>query len=145
MTDKNVTNHSESALGLPNGPVIQPGATVRVNDWENKESNDVVKAWLDAGALTLEDAPERDESKGDAGDGKGERTDLGVNPPVADNNPDGTGEPNGGAGNVNKTEEQLRAMTKADLSKYIETDLGGEVKSTMDKDDLVRLALDLQA
>lgn len=54
MTSANVTNTSRSPLGLPRGPIIDPGKTVRVNDWDKKESNIVVQAWLKAGALTVE-------------------------------------------------------------------------------------------
>lgn len=60
MASQNVTNKSQSALGLPNGPVIQPGATAQVENFEAMDSNPVVKSWIEAGALVLGDEGDAD-------------------------------------------------------------------------------------
>lgn len=132
MTAKNVTNHTQSPLGLPNGTIVDPGKTVLVKDWGKIESNTVVKGWLDAKALTLSAAnEEKADQTNETNGGQG-----------------GTG---AGTGNstgtlfVAKTEEELRALTNGELAAYIESeDLGGNVKSGATKDDLVKQALELQ-
>lgn len=133
MVTKFVTNTSDRALGLPDGPVIPARtANVKVDDWEKKESNLVVKAWIDAKALVIGDsASKANEAKVAATSG-----DNGGGPAPA-------ATPAGATSG--KTEAELRDMTNADLASYIEKDLKGEVKSGSNKDDLVKQALELQA
>lgn len=143
MTTKDVTNNTKGALGLPGGPVIRPGATVRVENFEKKEST-VVKAWIDSKALTVKDAKGGEPAPAPAnngGNGGGNGSNDGQG------NGDGNG---GGTAFVAKSEDELRAMTNGEIAAYIEDKdpvkgLGGEVKSGMNKDDLVKLAVELQA
>lgn len=67
MAAKKVTNNTVSRLGLPNGVVIEPKSTVQVEDWDKVQDNDVVKAWLEAEALTLGE-PRKAENSGDEGE-----------------------------------------------------------------------------
>jgi len=53
-----VTNNHTSPLGLPRGLVIQPGASVRVDNWRILRNHAVVAAWLAAGVLSVEDGTE---------------------------------------------------------------------------------------
>lgn len=140
MTTKDVTNNSKGALGLPGGPVIRPGATVRVKDWEKKESS-VVKSWIEAKALTVKDVE----------GGEPEPA-----PPPADNggagDNAGNGEGQGGEGGeggqtafVPKTDEELEAMNNGERAAYIENELGGDVKSGSTKDVLIAQIKELEA
>lgn len=133
MTAKNVTNKSKGSLGLPNGQLIDSGTTVLVKNWEKVESNEVVKGWVDAGALTLTDAAEQDDN-----------TDNGGNPALLDN---GTG--NGDNTNttvfVAKTDAELEAFNNGERANYIEKELGGQVKSGATKDDLTKQIKELEA
>lgn len=54
-----VTNNHTSPLGLPRGLVIQPGASVRVDNWRILRNHAVVAAWLAAGVLSVEDGTEQ--------------------------------------------------------------------------------------
>lgn len=54
----NVKSHYVSPLGLPNGIEIAPGRTVRVDDWNKIRDHHVVKAWLAAEAISVEDDDE---------------------------------------------------------------------------------------
>lgn len=58
MSNANVTNHSDRPLGMPKGTVIEVGATALVTDWHLQSSHIVVKAWLDAGAISAEEVEE---------------------------------------------------------------------------------------
>lgn len=40
-----------SPLGLPRGPVIEPGKSVRVGNWHVLRAHPVVSAWLAAGVI----------------------------------------------------------------------------------------------
>lgn len=134
MTAKNVTNHHDGALGMPaGGPLIPPGRTARVDRWEIVSENQVVKAWLAAGVLTISDV--EGEPEGEAPTNEGTE--------VQRQAPAGTADNQGTPAAV-KTKDELEAMTKDDLTLYIEKELGGDAKSNMTKADLVSLALDLQ-
>lgn len=50
-----VTSNHTSPLGLPRGPVIQPGRSVKVDNWHVLRNHAVVRAWLAAGVLSVED------------------------------------------------------------------------------------------
>lgn len=136
MPSKNVTNNTASPLGLPTGQIIDPKRTSLVKNWEKIESNNVVKSWLDAGALTLADptGDGADNSTSDADTGGGND---------AGNTPNDEGKQKQSAAFVPKTDDEIGAMTNADLSTYI-TELGGEVKSTWNKPELVEQVVDLQ-
>ena len=125
MTSKNVTNTTVSPLGLPNGQIVDPKTTVLVKNWEKVESNEVVKSWLAADALTLEDVAESDDDKADTSN----------IPPKAPSNEGGNGGPV--VLFTPKTDDELNGMTNADLATYIEKDLDGEVKSGSTKADLI--------
>jgi len=56
-------NHS-AALGLPNGTVVQPGASVKVDDFNKVKDHPVVASWLEVGAL--EEVSEREASSEEA-------------------------------------------------------------------------------
>lgn len=135
MTDKNVTNHTQSPLGLPNGTIINAGKTALVKGWDKVKDNHVVKGWLDAEALTVEGANE-------------EKADNDAN---TNQNNGGTGG-NGGATNngtgtpfVAKTDAELEAMNNGERASYIEKILGGQVKSGATKDDLTKQIKELEA
>lgn len=55
-----ISNTSLSTLVLPSGVAVPSKGTIEVNekDWSQASDHDVVKAWLDAGALVLGDLPE---------------------------------------------------------------------------------------
>lgn len=71
-----VTNNHTSPLGLPRGLVIQPGASVRVDNWRILRNHAVVAAWLAAGVLSVEDGTEQP--------AKVERAPVAVSAPVAE-------------------------------------------------------------
>jgi hypothetical protein len=56
MSKITITNTRPGGFGIPGGPVIEGGAALDVDrtDWETVESHPVVKAWVDAGHLTIE-------------------------------------------------------------------------------------------
>lgn len=133
MTSKNVTNNSASPLGLPNGQIVDPKSTVLVKNWEKVESNEIVKSWIAAEALTLADAPE-------SGDDTADTSNAPLVPPAND----------GGNGGpvvlfVPKTDDELKALTNAELANHVEKDLGGQVKSGSTKDDLLKQIGELSA
>lgn len=128
MSSVKVTNTTKSPLGLPRGPQINPGASVRVDDWEKKEGQAVAKAWIDARALIVEPI-----SEGEVNDDA---------PPV-DNTPSASkNEAKESVEPDPEREAQLRQLTNAELASYIEK-RGGDVKSNSTKDDLVKQALSL--
>lgn len=53
-----ISNH-DTPLPLPGGPTLRPGARTNVERWELLKNNDIVKAWLSAGLLKVdqEEAP----------------------------------------------------------------------------------------
>lgn len=137
-----VTNHTSTPLGLPNGPVLLGKTTVAVEDWDSKSSNPVVKSWLDAGAITVKTgkAPAKQDDNtqtNGAGAGTGnENTGSGT----GNENTDGTQTPP-----VIETDtrgDEFRALTNSELTDLI-TKNGGTVKAGMIKDDLVALALEV--
>lgn len=133
MTSKNVTNNSASPLGLPNGQIVDPKSTVLVKNWEKVESNQVVKAWIEAEALTIADAAESDDNT----------VDTSNIPPKAPSNEGGNGGPV--VLFTPKTDEQLGAMTNGERAQYIEQGLGGTVKSGSTKDELNAQIKELEA
>lgn len=132
MTSKDVTNKSTGPLGLRGGPIIQPGATVRVDDWEKKDSP-VLRAWIEAGALEVKAA------KGAAPEPVAGNPES--QPPVEPNPAPATAPVDEF---TPKTVGELNKMSSDELSEYIETELKGSVKSGASKADLVKLAADLQ-
>jgi hypothetical protein len=50
-----VTSNHTSPLGLPRGPVILPGRSVKVDNWYVLRNHAVVRSWLAAGVLSVED------------------------------------------------------------------------------------------
>ncbi|RIY00209.1 hypothetical protein D3218_13060 [Aureimonas flava] len=73
MTD--ITNNSGGPIGLPNGQVIQPKATVDVQDWDDQSGHVVVKAWLKAKVLTT-GKPAEPEQTGDGRDENGDTPEM---------------------------------------------------------------------
>lgn len=71
MTKVLLTNTTSTPLGLPRGATLGPNASQEVNAdvWASMEHHDVVKAWIDAGALKLgeaslgDDAAQSDEER----------------------------------------------------------------------------------
>lgn len=51
-----VSNRSKSPLGLPGNPVLDPGQTAFIHDWETISKNRIVSAWLHRGMLVVENA-----------------------------------------------------------------------------------------
>lgn len=51
-----VTSKHDAVLHLPSGPSIRPGATVNVLEWDTVKDSDMVKAWLAAEVITVEEA-----------------------------------------------------------------------------------------
>ena len=64
----NITNSSGQALALPDGTMIPAGETVTVTDevWAANEENETVQAWVEAGALTTESAPDAEDQPDEA-------------------------------------------------------------------------------
>lgn len=57
-----ITNTHDTALGLPNGVILPPGAPTNVDSWDEVKDNAVVKAWQKAGILKVgKDVPAKDE------------------------------------------------------------------------------------
>lgn len=52
----NVKSNYSGPLGLPGGPVIPPGGTVAVEKWPTMQDHTVVKSWLAAGVIEVEEA-----------------------------------------------------------------------------------------
>ncbi|QIG68881.1 hypothetical protein EVB71_029 [Rhizobium phage RHph_Y55] len=128
-----IFNTSESHLVLPDGPTVPAKANriVQDDEWAKKASNAVVKAWIAAGALVV-------------------KTDDGEEVSVIDTDAaadDGLPQSNGDAGDAGettpKTEAELNELKNDELKALIEA-AGGEVKSTWNKGDLVKQALELK-
>lgn len=49
-----ITSKHTGPLGLPRGPVIPAGKSVRVDNWHVLKNHAVVRAWLDAGVIEAE-------------------------------------------------------------------------------------------
>lgn len=49
-----ITSAHDAPLGIPGGPLVRPGATVRVDNWDVLKENAIVKAWREAGLLVEE-------------------------------------------------------------------------------------------
>ena len=62
----NLTSSHTSPLGLPNkaNTILPPNVTVKVPDWEILKNNSVVKAWMKAGILSVQE----DEAEDDGGE-----------------------------------------------------------------------------
>lgn len=136
MVTKKVLNTSVSALVPPDGPTIPAGGFRIVQDWEKKESNEVVKAWIRAGALVVSD-PDKDEAKA----AEANAPDAVENAPAPAPAP--APEPEK-ASDEPKTEAELNALTNDELKAAIESK-GGTVKSSWNKAELVAQALELKA
>ncbi len=56
MSMLTIKNTRPGGFGIPGGPVIEAGASLEVDqaDWEAVEDHPVVKAWVDAGHLTVD-------------------------------------------------------------------------------------------
>lgn len=74
-----ITNNFIQPLGLPGGPVIAPGATEKVRDWETMHAaSRIVQRWVKAGILTVvpkgEKAPAAPAASnaGDSGESQGQ-------------------------------------------------------------------------
>lgn len=48
-----IKSNYEGPLGLPNGPVINPGATALVENWGSIKDHTLVKAWLSAKVIEV--------------------------------------------------------------------------------------------
>ncbi|MCA0343125.1 MAG: hypothetical protein LCH99_25760 [Proteobacteria bacterium] len=61
-----ISNH-DTPLPLPGGPTLRPGARTNVEHWERLKNNDIVKAWVSAGLITVEadETSTVDEDKGE--------------------------------------------------------------------------------
>lgn len=49
-----ITSSHDAPLGIPGGPTIRPGASVRIDQWDILKENETVKAWVAAGILSEE-------------------------------------------------------------------------------------------
>lgn len=59
-----VTNNHKSPLRLPDGTLLNPGVETNVAKWDEVSKNATVKAWADAGVLSVgkgEEVPAADE------------------------------------------------------------------------------------
>ncbi|QIG67644.1 hypothetical protein EVB51_027 [Rhizobium phage RHph_Y17] len=125
-----IFNTSESHLVLPDGPTVpaKGNRIVQDDEWAKKASNAVVKAWIAAGALVV-------------------KTDDGEEVSVIDDDADadeGLRQGGNDAGETTpKTEAELNELKNDELKALIEA-AGGEVKSTWNKGDLVKQALELK-
>lgn len=48
-----ITNHHGTALALPDGTVLHPGAPTNVDNWDDLKGNGVLKAWEKAGIIKV--------------------------------------------------------------------------------------------
>lgn len=51
-----ITNTHKTEVGLPNGVFLKPGVSTNVPDWPEISQNLVVKAWVRAKILVVDDA-----------------------------------------------------------------------------------------
>lgn len=74
MSKITLQNTRPGGFGIPGGPVIAGGATLEVEaaDWKTVKDHPVVKAWVDAGHLTIESDGDDD----DGGDASKSVTDV---------------------------------------------------------------------
>lgn len=128
-----ITNKSQSPLRLPRGTNIPVGGSVELEaaEWEKQKSHPVVKAWLSADSLSVEGkskAPTKSPSKAR---NKGDN--------------DGNGNNNDGDTNVSDAEQRYRALPTAELAKLINEKKPNSTNVSMTKDQLVDLALEIEA
>lgn len=66
MSKITLQNTRPGGFGIPGGPVIAGGASLDVEaaDWKTVKDHPVVKAWVDAGHLTVEGDGDDDEGGG---------------------------------------------------------------------------------
>ncbi|KRD56489.1 hypothetical protein [Ensifer sp. Root278] len=74
MSKITIQNTRPGGFGIPGGPVIAGGGSLEVetSDWKTIKGHPVVKAWVDAGHLTLDG----DEEGADEGDGSKSVTEV---------------------------------------------------------------------
>lgn len=121
---KNNTNapgNTPRDLRLPNGPTIQVGKTrtISAEDWAKKEGNLSVRAWYRAGAILLEEVEDDEDGMEGPGSSVDDRSIL--------------------------SEEQLDALTKAQLIDLLDAKYPDLAKSGLNKPELVALILSAQA
>ncbi|MFK0273659.1 hypothetical protein ACIQUG_08285 [Ensifer sp. NPDC090286] len=66
MSKLTIQNTRPGGFGIPGGPVIAGGGSLEVeaSDWKTVKDHPVVKAWVDAGHLTLDGDEDADEGGG---------------------------------------------------------------------------------
>ena len=147
MSKKVLYNTTDRDLRLPNGVTVRSMSSVGIESdkWDKVKDNVVVKAWLDAKAITLggKSGDDAESEEGTAqGNGFAENADAdGVN--AADNGENGTEGSNGPSeAELEARRAELSKMTNAELSRHIVAK-GGTVKKGADKDELIEAALAL--
>lgn len=59
MTAKNIRNVSDRSFTGIGGVTLKPGSAMRVEKWSAVEDSDMVRSWVAAGMLVVEDATAR--------------------------------------------------------------------------------------
>lgn len=144
-----ITNTTDTPFRLPLGALVDKRSSVVIPTdlWDKQKNHRVVKAWLETEALVVgKGEPKADKaqsSKTPADDKDGE----GADDDSQENGDDGEGDGDGdGDGeDVTDAEEQYRALTNAELAKLINAKKPGSTKIGMTKDELVSLAIELEA
>lgn len=131
MTKVTFTNTTDNPFVTPNNITIPARGAAQVPDYEKIASHDVMKAWIEGGFLV----------KGDHVD---ELIPTPGNAPASTNTGSPANPTDVKVTFVAKTDEEIGSMTNAQLAEYIETTLGGQVKSGSNKDDLIKQAKELQ-
>lgn len=141
-----LTNTTDTPFRLPLGVLVDKRASVTIPapDWDKQKNHVVVKAWLQTGALVAgKGEPKADNAQSSSipadDNGEGDANDDG-----AENGDDGEGEGDGND-DVTEAEEQYRALTNAELAKLINAKKPGSTKIGMTKDELVALAIEIEA
>lgn len=140
-----ITNTTDTPSRLPLGALVDKRSSVVIPTdlWDKQKNHRVVKAWLDTEALVVgKGEPKADKaqsSKAPADD----NDDEGANDDSQENGDDGEGE--GDGEDVTDAEERYRALTNAELAKLINAKKPGSTKIGMTKDELVSLAIELEA
>lgn len=140
-----ITNTTDTPFRLPLGALVDKRSSVVISTdlWDKQKNHRVVKAWLDTEALVVSKGEPKADKAQSSKTPADDKDDEGADDDSQENGDDGKGE--GDGEDVTDAEEQYRALTNAELAKLINAKKPGSTKIGMTKDELVSLAIELEA